>query len=72
MEAQENTGKKFSRPQLDWLYLIRDHIATSLAIELDDFQYTPFNQRGGAVKAAEVFGKDLDQILDELNKVLVA
>jgi len=72
LETQEKDGKKFTRPQLEWLYLIKDHIATSLSIEIDDFQYSPFNQRGGAVKAGEVFGGEFEKMLDELNKVLVA
>jgi hypothetical protein len=37
-----------------WLDLIRDHVATSLSIEPDDFDYAPFTQRGGLGKAASV------------------
>ncbi len=37
----------FHADQLAWLNLIRDHIATSLSIEPDDFDYAPFSQRGG-------------------------
>ncbi|MCL4180043.1 MAG: DEAD/DEAH box helicase family protein [Verrucomicrobia bacterium] len=59
-------GVKFSPDQLAWLSLIRDHLATSLSIEPDDFDYTPFSQRGGLGKAHQLFGEQLPSILDEL------
>jgi type I restriction enzyme R subunit len=65
-------GTKFTPGQLAWLNLIRDHIATSLSIEPDDFDYAPFSQRGGLGKAHQLFGNDLNLILDELNLRLVA
>ena len=58
--------------QLAWLNLIRDHIATSLSIEPDDFDHSPFNQRGGLGKAHQFFGEQLPQLLDELNTTLAA
>jgi len=48
---------------------------------VDDFEYTPFNQEGlpapkwqagGLLKASELFGKDLQPIIDELNGYLTA
>jgi type I restriction enzyme, R subunit len=65
-------GVKFSADQLAWLNLIRDHIATSLSIEPDDFDYAPFTQRGGLGKAHQLFGEKLPELLDELNTVLAA
>jgi len=62
----------FNPDQLSWLHLIRDHIATSLSIEPDDFDYTPFIQRGGLGKAHQLFGEKLPELLDELNEVLAA
>ena len=59
-------GVKFSADQLAWLNLIRDHIATSLSIEPDDFDYAPFSQRGGLGKAHQLFGEQLPKLLDEL------
>ena len=55
-----------------WLNLIGEHIATSLSIETDDFEYAPFDQRGGIGKAYEVFGEKLPALLDELNEALAA
>jgi type I restriction enzyme R subunit len=52
--------------------LIRDHIATAISIEPEDLELSPFNQRGGLGKAHQLFGNDLNRILDELNLVLVA
>ena len=71
MVLQESGGRKFSDEQRQWLEAIRDHVAASLTIESDDFEYEPFVQRGGLGKAYQVFGKDLEPILKELNEVLV-
>jgi type I restriction enzyme, R subunit len=65
-------GVKFSAEQLAWLNLIREHIATAISIEPEDFERSPFNQRGGLGKAHQLFGNDLNRILDELNLMLVA
>lgn len=67
---QERNGRKFTEEQRQWLDAIRDHIAASLAIEIDDFEYVPFVQRGGLGKAHQVFGKELGTLLNELNEVL--
>jgi type I restriction enzyme R subunit len=64
--------KSFSAEQLAWLHLIREHIATAISIEPEDLELSPFNQRGGLGKAHQLFGNDLNRILDELNLVLVA
>jgi type I restriction enzyme R subunit len=70
LAQQEAFGKKFTPEQRQWLEMIRDHIATSLAIEPDDFDSVPFNQRGGLGKAHQLFGTDLPKLLDELNEAL--
>lgn len=72
MAEQAARGREFTEEQLAWLVLVRDHIATSLAIEFDDFDYAPFKQKGGLGKARQVFGKELPGILEELNEVLAA
>jgi type I restriction enzyme R subunit len=65
-------GSLFTPEQLAWLRLIADHIATSLAIEADDFGYSPFAQRGGLGRAHQLFGAQPRTLLDELNHQLVA
>lgn len=67
-KAQAETT--FTPDQLVWLNLIRDHISTSLSIETDDFDYAPFAQQGGLGKAAQLFGGDLPELLEELNGAL--
>ncbi len=72
LTQQQVGGRKFATEQLEWLTMIKDHIATSLAIEMADFESVPFYEKGGPVKAYQLFGKELDNILLELNEVLTA
>ena len=72
LAMQETVGRTFTEEQLRWLEAIRDHIAGSVSIELNDFQYAPFNQRGGLARVYAVFGDALPGILEELNLELVA
>ena len=65
-------GATFTSEQLAWLNLIRDHIATSVTIEPDDLELSPFRQRGGLGKAHQLFGERLPTLLDELNQALAA
>ena len=69
---QKQADRTFTPEQIQWLERIRDHIAASLVISVDDFQYTPFSQHGGLGKAYEVFGNDLNPLLGELNEALAA
>ena len=55
--AAGNDGREFTAEQRQWLEAIRDHVAASLAIEMEDFEYAPFVQRGGLGKAYQVFGE---------------
>ncbi len=63
-------GTVFNPEQLAWLNLMRDQIATTLSIEPDDLDLSPFNQRGGLGKAHQLFGEQLPKLLDELNEAL--
>jgi len=71
LARQEKQGKSFTSEQSEWLNMIKDHIATSLTIGIEDFENVPFNQKGGAIKADKLFGQELNKILEELNMVLV-
>jgi len=71
LSQQEKLGRKLTPEQKEWLIMVKDHIATSLSIGMDDFENVPFNQKGGAVKAYQLFGQELGKILEELNTVLV-
>jgi type I restriction enzyme R subunit len=71
LNKQEKLGRQFTPEQKDWLNMIKEHIATSLNVGLDDFENVPFNQKGGAVKAYQLFGQALNKIIEELNTVLI-
>ena len=71
LTQQEKVGRGFSMEQMEWLLMIKEHIAASLSIEMDDFEYPPFYEKGGAVRAYEVFGNEFNNVLEELNEVLV-
>jgi type I restriction enzyme R subunit len=70
--AQQETTKKFTPDQRRWLEMIRDHIAANLGIDPSDFDYAPFAQDGGLGKVHQLFGSDLNRIIDELNGALAA
>ncbi len=69
---QENLGRDFTPEQLVWLERIRDTVASSLGVRREDFEYAPFAERGGLGKAVELFGEELDPLLEELAEVLSA
>ena len=69
---QDNSGRKFTAEQMHWLEMIRDHVATSVEITPEAFDFNPFSQAGGLGRAAQLFGKDLSPLLDELNETLAA
>jgi len=72
MAQQAEAGRDFTEEQVRWLTMIKDHIATTLEITAEDFDYTPFEEEGGLGRAARVLGKDFQGLLRELNEVLVA
>ena len=69
---KEKAGVTFTADQKKWLDAIKDHIASSLAIEQNDLEEVPFNTIGGLGRAYELFGDRLAPILDELNMRLAA
>jgi type I restriction enzyme R subunit len=70
LDQQESINKRFTPEQLEWLTMIKDHIATSLTIGMDDFEFAPFIQKGGTAKVYQLFGQELNEILEELNERL--
>jgi type I restriction enzyme R subunit len=72
LEDQQATGRRFTPSQVEWLERIRDVIASSLTVSLDDFGMSPLLEQGGLGGAAAVFGDDLASVLDQLNTVLAA
>jgi type I restriction enzyme R subunit len=72
LEEQAAVGRTYTDEQRAWLDRIRDHIAASLRITPEDFDYAPFNQHGGLGGAYVALGDELDAVLDELNEALVS
>jgi type I restriction enzyme R subunit len=72
MVQQENQGRPFTSEQRRWLEMMRDHIATSVEMTVEDFDYAPFAEQGGLGRAAQVFGENLKGLLEELNMALAA
>ncbi len=62
----------FTEEQMEWLRLIKDHIAVSLSIETDDLELNPFDRKGGLGRFYELFGDEYEEILAEMNIELVA
>ena len=72
MRTHAGSGTKFSEAQMEWLHMIRDHVISSFHFERDDLDLSPFDSRGGLGKMYELFGDELDGLIDELNEELVA
>ncbi|MBW1991647.1 MAG: DEAD/DEAH box helicase family protein [Deltaproteobacteria bacterium] len=72
LARQRLLGREFTPEQLEWLRLIKDHIATSLTVEVEDLEYAPFFEKGGPLKAYQLFGPELPKILAEVNEALAA
>ena len=71
---KQNAGKhnRFTNEQLDWLRMIKDHVVSSYHIEIEDLDYTPFDSQGGRGKMHQLFGNEMNDIINELNEVLAA
>lgn len=71
---KQNAGQhnRFTQEQMDWLRMIKDHVVSSYHIEMEDLDYTPFDAKGGRGKMYQLFGEEMNELLDELNEILVA
>jgi type I restriction enzyme, R subunit len=63
---------KFNKEQMEWLHMLKEQIATSVHIEPDDLDYTPFDAKGGRGKMWQLFGNEAERIINELNEALAA
>lgn len=64
-------GKTFTPEQLNWLGMMKSHIAQSLVIDKASFDHTPFAEHGGLYGAHQAFDDQLDGLLESLNRELV-
>jgi type I restriction enzyme R subunit len=65
-------GTAFTPEQTEWLRVMKDHIASSCSISRDDFDYAELADKGGLQRAWNLFGKELDTLMNEMNVELVA
>lgn len=70
----QNAGQhnRFTPEQMDWLRMIKEHIVNSYHLEIDDLDYNPFDVHGGRGKMYQLFGDQIQEIINELNEALAA
>lgn len=69
---KQRTGIAFTSEQEEWLNRMAEHVATSLAIEPNDFETGWFGQHGSLGHAHALFGERLGTMMKELNERLAA
>ena len=67
---QIKRGVVFTEEQQQWLEEIKDYIVSNAYMELTDVQ-DYLGHKGGIIKAKQVFGQELQPILDDLSLALV-
>jgi type I restriction enzyme, R subunit len=72
LKRHSGSGEKFTGGQLEWLHMIRDHIATSIQIDRDDLDRAPFDSKGGLGRLYQLFGAGTNNVIKELNEALTA
>lgn len=72
IREKERSGVTFSNEKREWLERMRDHVATSLAIQPADFETGWFGQHGSLGRAHTLFGHQLATLIEELNARLAA
>ena len=71
-EKQQGASIKFNTSQMEWLHMMKDHIAASVHLSSDDLDFTPFDSVGGRGRMYQLFGSEMETIIEELNEALVA
>jgi len=70
---EKNAGNlHFTEEQMGWLRMVKDHIATSINIEKEDLELSPFDNQGGLGRFYQIFGNSYLDLLQEMNEALVA
>lgn len=69
---QAGAALKFTKEQMEWLYMLKEQIATSVHVDAEDLDYTPFDAKGGRGKMWQLFGEEMESIIIELNEALSA
>lgn len=71
---RKNAGQhnRFTEEQVAWLRMMKEHIASSFHLDQEDLDYAPFDAQGGLGKVYQLFGGEMKEIIEELNKELAA
>jgi type I restriction enzyme R subunit len=69
-ERHSGSGTKFNEEEMDWLRLIKEHIAMSFRLELDDLDLAPFENKGGRGAFWRVFGDKSAGLIEEMSENL--
>lgn len=70
---EKKAGRQYSAEQEEWLRAIAAYIAANAEISSRDFMEAPgFADRGGILRARQVLGSELSEMLAELQEALVA
>ena len=52
--------------------MIRDHIVSSFHLGRDDLDMAPFDAKGGLGKMHQLFGDQMDEVIEDMNEALAA
>jgi type I restriction enzyme R subunit len=70
---EKNAGnKQFTEAQMEWLRMMKEHVISSVHVEREDLDYAPFDAQGGLGRMHQLFGEEMDMMIDELNEALAA
>lgn len=70
---EKRAGREYTAEQVEWLRAIAAFIAANAEITPRDFMDAPsLADRGGILRARQVLGQGLNEMLDELQEALVA
>lgn len=61
---------KFNEEQMNWLRMMKEHIATSFHSEVENLDYTPFDAHGGRGMMFQLFGNGMNVVISEMNEAL--
>ena len=70
LNYHSGNSTKFNEDQMEWLRMIRDHIINSFHLDKDDLDMAPFDANGGMGKMYQLFGNDMDSLINDLNGAL--
>lgn len=70
LKRHAGKGDKFNEAQMDWLRMMRDHLASSFHIEAEDLDMAPFDGQGGMGRMYQLFESDMEPLMAEMNEAI--